>query len=785
MKKKSRSTNRSGDIRISDFAPRPDANLLRAFEAHKAGRLEAAETAYLQVLASQPEQIDALNNLASLHFQRGRYADGVSLAERSLGLRPTQPLVALNLGNAYKELGRAADALPLIDRALAEQPDFPPGRYARGNVLCELGRHAEAVADYLAALAAHPDYVQARFNLGNTYKTLGQLDAALACYDDILSRHPDYAPAQHNRAWVQHALGHADAALADCQQVVDLRPDDAGAHYNLGNAWLAAGHAGEALASFDAAVRIQTDHAPAWNNRGNALRRLGRLEAALASYELAMEHAPEHADAYHNYAGVLARLCRHDEALEAFEAALELDPALPYAAGAAQHCRLQLCDWSGYAERVAELVAGVERGDAVITPFQFLALPSNPALQAHCAARYVAEQFPRVGTRPQPPEEPGGRVRLGFFSSDFREHPMANLIVDLIGRLDRSRFIVHGYALAPSDGSPARRKLEAAFDRLDDLFMLDDDAAVALARSHGLDIAIDLNGHTAGERGRLFAAGLAPVQVAHLGYPGSCGAPYIDYLIADASVVPASERVHYSEHIVELPDTYWFDNVAREVAASTPSRADLGLPDDGFVFCCFNNAYKLSPDVFDLWMRLLQDTQGSVLWLLHNSDQQAANLAHEAGARGVDPGRLVFAPRAPLAEHLARQRAADLFLDTFHYNAHTTASDALLVGLPLVTLRGPCFAGRVAASLLAAAGLPELITDSPDAYFELARELASDPARLASVRERLASARDQAPLFDGARYARNLENAYAAMHARRLAGQPADTLVIEALDPVR
>ncbi|MFN3399617.1 MAG: glycosyltransferase, partial [Ferrovibrio sp.] len=380
-----------------------------------------------------------------------------------------------------------------------------------------------------------------------------------------------------------------------------------------------------------------------------------------------------------------------------------------------------------------------------------------------------------------PPPVSGRRLRVGYFSADFHRHATAFLMAGLFEQHDRSRFEIFGISFGKSYQDDMRRRLIAGMEHFIDVYGKSDAEIVALARDLELDIAIDLKGYTLNARAGIFASRVAPLQASYLGYPGTMGAGFIDYIIADGVVIPPEHDAHYTEAVVRLPGSYQVTDSRREIAARDFSRADCGLPQDGFVFCCFNNTYKITPDIFDIWMRLLQAVPGSVLWLLEASAGVADRLKAEAQTRGVAPERLVFAPRMDQAEHLARQRLANLFLDTFHYNAHTTASDALWAGLPVLTKLGDSFAGRVAASLLQAAGLPELITTSSADYEKLTLALATDPARLMALRQKLAATRDTCPLFDTPRFTRGIEVAFEAMQARRQRGLPPGAISVEAL----
>ncbi|HEX6690242.1 MAG TPA: acetylglucosamine transferase, partial [Burkholderiales bacterium] len=462
----------------------------------------------------------------------------------------------------------------------------------------------------------------------------------------------------------------------------------------------------------------------------------------------------------------------HEEAAASLEQALRLAPNAPYTLSHLVWTEISTCRWAGVEARIDALRSKVREGRVAAEPFIFVAVSADPEEQRLCAARHVREKAPPRPALWQGVRYRHERIRVAYLSADFHEHATAQLAAGLFERHDRARFELTALSYGPDDGSAMRRRLAGAFERFVDVRSRSDEEAARLLRELEVDIAVDLKGHTTGARQAILARRPAPLQASYLGYPGTMGAPYVDYLIADRVVVPEAHQPFYSEKLVYLPDCYQVNDAARPIAPRTPSRADAGLPAEGFVFCCFNNNFKILPPLFAVWMRLLGAVPGSVLWLLEDSAAVKRNLQAAAQAAGVAPGRLVFAPRLPPAEHLARHRLAGLFLDTLPYNAHTTASDALWAGLPLVTCAGSAFAGRVAASLLQAAGLGELATSSLEEYEALALRLARDPGALGELRGRLAAGRTSAPLFDTDRFRRHIEAAYVTMWEAWQRGEP-------------
>ena len=552
-------------------------------------------------------------------------------------------------------------------------------------------------------------------------------------------------------------------------RAVAIRPEDAEIHTTRGVALRDCGRYADAVGSYDRAIAVAPNYAEAHANRGVALRNLERNDEALQSYDRAIALKPDLVHAHVNRAIALAEGQRYAEALETYKRALQIDADYPYLYGSWLHTKMQICDWSRMESQFVRLAGKIERGERAATPWQVLATPCSAALQRRAAEIVIRDRYPLVApeTARYPAHE---RIRIGYFSADFHEHATAHLIAELLERHDRAKFELTAYSFGPVTDTPMRRRLMAAFDHFLDVRDRTDQEVAALAIVRETDIAVDLKGFSQNGRPAIFARRAAPIQVSFLGYPGTMGADYFDYLIADSTLVPEGDQRHYAEKLAYLPESYQVNDTQRIIPDAPIRRADLRLPDDSFVFCCFNNSFKIAPAVFDRWMRILLRVPGSVLWLLHDNEWAEANLRREAHQRGVAAERLIFAPRIPLPGHLARHRAADLFLDTLPCNAHTTASDALWAGVPLITCPGETFAGRVAASLLHAIRLTELVAPTPADYEALAVELATNPAKLREIRERLAHNRLTQPLFDIASYTRSLERGYTMMYERHRSG---------------
>jgi protein O-GlcNAc transferase len=648
---------------------------------------------------------------------------------------------------ALHQKGDLEDAGSLYEDALRLDPHCFEARSMLGRVRLSQGRVHDATAELEKALVLKPDSLETLCSLGNALAAAQRYDEAVACYNGALSIRPDYFDALNNRGNTLSAVALHHEAIASYDAAVAVHPQHPAPYFNRGLARFALHQRAEAIADFDAVLARDPGHAEALQVRGHALRILRRDEEAAASYNEAVRR----------------------------------DPSLKYAMGDALHARMQLCDWTDHESALQRMLDGVKEGRPVAVPFVLLTLSDDPQAQLACATRYAQinhslAPVPFGTTRRSGPR----KIRLAYLSAKFHNHAGARLIAELLELHDRERFDLFGVSFGPKvAGDRMVERLESCFREFIDVRTLGDSDIVELIRARGVDIAVDLVGYGENARTNIFALRAAPVQVSFLGYPGTMGAPFIDYIVGDEVVIPRGYEHYYSEQVVRLAATYQVNDSKKRISERTPSRIELGLPEQGFVFCSFNNAFKITPTVFDVWMRLLRNVQGSVLWLLRGNPTAEANLRREAQIRGVDPERLVFAPRMGAEDHLARYRVADLFVDTFPCNAHVTASDALWVGLPFLTCVGRSFASRVAASLLCAMNLEELVTDSLKEYERRALELASNRALLQQIRERIAKNRRTTPLFDTNRFREQIESAYIAMYERQRRGERPQGFTVE------
>ena len=722
---------------------------------------------------------DAFYMLGTLYEKNGNLELAIAHLTRAVEILPSFELAVRDLSRVLFHAGKLEEARQVLLCGIALNPNCADYHDCLGNVQMSVGQINEAAASYAKAIAQDANHLEALVHLGMVNEKLGQLDAAVSNYQRALINNPSHSPAHFGLGNVQLRLGKPEAAAASYEAAFALDPTHAQAASNLGNALLAQGEAEQAVMACRRAVAVNPNLAEAHNNLGNALVALKRLAEALPCYERALTLKPQSADMMANLGQVLSATKRPLDALAAFEKALALDANAAGLYGTWLHTRLGLCDWRDIDTAFVELGHRIDNGEYAAMPFTVLAAPLSASQHHLCSKIYVDRmRFPKTGVMHT--KNPQERIKIGYFSADFHGHATAHLMANLFEQHDRSRFEVIAFSFGLPSVHPMRDRLEAAFDQFIDVAGLSDVAIVERARAMHIDIAIDLKGYTEDCRTGIFAHRAAPVQVSYLGYPGTMGAPFIDYIMADATVIPRGHRECFTEKIVYLPHSYQVNDLQRRVSDRVFTRAEVLLPEQGFVFCCFNNNYKITPDVFDVWMRLLLLVSGSVLWLLEDNIHAVGNLRAEAAARGISPERLVFAPRVDMPEHLARQRLANLFLDTLHCNAHTTASDALWVGLPVLTCLGQAFPGRVASSLLRAVGLAELVVDSLKDYEDLALALASDPARLDALRQRLIENRLRTPLFDTALFAKHTETAFTAMWQRKIEGLAPEHIYVTA-----
>lgn len=669
-------------------------------------------------------------------------------------------------GDKYLEEGKLDNALECYRHAVSINPQNGEAFCSLGMIFLQQGLYREAEHHLRQAILAVPTIAHAYYFLGAAVQKQGKLLEAVENFNKARELKPDAEIIYSDLCFTYFQLGQMDAARNVIMQGLAVNPNFADFHFFLGNLY---GHEREfeqAIACYRKVLSIEPDSALAHLNLGKMLYEQGRLDDAIAHYQKTLAIAPDFADALFNL-GLAFQAQKRDEALDCYRKVLALEPE-NFAAKISLFRQMQhRCEWTNLTDPQEVRRILLESPPEIIkhfSPFAFLSLPGTTAEdQKLCAQRYAQSEFQHLDALRKKlcfdfKREPKKKIHLGYLSGDFRQHAVSFLMAEVFERHDRSRFHITAYSYGPNDGSALRKRLENAFDSFTDIQGDSYESAARKIYSDQTDILVDLTGYTQNTRSGLLALRPAPVQVTYLGYPGTMGANFVDYIIADRFTIPPGMQQHYAEKVVWMPDCYQANDSTRPRPAA-PGREECGLPENGFVFCCFNQSYKITPEMFDIWCRLLKNAPGSILWLHASNSHVKANLAREAENRGVAAGRLVMAPMMQTNEYLARLQCADLFLDTLPYNAGTTCSDALWMGLPVVTCAGDAFASRMAGSLLTAMGVPELITYNLEDYYRLALDLALDGEKLKDVRDKIRSNRDTSSLFDCGRFTRNLEQA--------------------------
>ena len=735
---------------------------------------DAAQAAAIcaPLLRSQQHRPAALHVLGIASAQGGRLYEAAEYLEQALQAEPNNPAIHLNHGNVLVALARHESALAAYDAALALSAGHREITLRRCAVLESLRRFEDALAGYDRLLTANPQDTEAWFRRGVALVELKRHHEAVDSYDHVLEAQPHMAEALNNRGIAQWHAGEYEDAVASYDRAITARPSYADAHYNRGQALDKLNLKTEAIESYDQAVIHDPKNTGALHNRGVLLSEMKLYEHALNSFDALLAVSPNHTMALAARGGIFNTQGLYERALDDFQEVIRLAPDTDYMLGNKLYAELSTCNWAAYNETRQRICDTVRAGKNTCFPYTYLITSDEPAEQLKCAQNYIGHRYPPLAE----PLWRGERyrhdkIRLAYLSADFHEHATSYLMAELFERHDREKFEVTAWSFGQQANDGMRDRLRNAFDRFIEVNSLSDLDVATQLREHEIDIAVDLKGFSRDARPGIFAHRAAPIQVNYLVYPGTMGASYIDYIMADPIVIPPEHDVYYAEKVVRLPISYQVNDTKRAISKFTPSREACGLPSEGFVFCCFNKNYKIVPEIFDIWMRLLRKVDGSVLWLFNENATAARNLHSEAKARGVTPERVVFATHMPLADHLARHRLADLFLDTLPCNAHTTISDALWAGLPALTCLGNSFPGRVAASLLHGAGLSDLVTHDLKDYEALAFKLATAPELLSSIRARLAENLKTCALFNIERNRHNIELAFTTMFERYQRGE--------------
>ncbi len=734
-----------------------DKLLLQATKLHEAGKNDEAAVLFTRVLRTHPRQFVALYTMGVIRYQRADYLGALSFFSRALKANAAFAPLRFNMGLTLIKLNLLADAVTHLNAALELDTNYEPARSQLALLQTGLQQAAGADQGLAAYYGNHGDEITRAIQLQSQQRS----DEAEALFQKVLQEDNTNILALYSLGALEQQRGMPDKALDYFERGTVAQPGYAPIWFSRGVALQALKRLDEAIESFDRALTINPQYIEPLVNKGVALADLKRHKDALLNYEALLKIDPGNTRALNNRGILLSDFKMFDLAIQTYEHLLRIDPDYEYAQGMLAFAKLHSCDWTRLEEYCNRVVEGVRAGKRVCKSQGFLAISGDPHDHLLCATTFADHYFPAQKPVWQGERYQHDRIKIAYVSPDFREHPVGHLTAGIFEQHDKEKFELIAISLGLDDGSKLRQRMVQAFDRFIDVRQMRTLDIARMMHEMEIDIAVDLAGYTADSRTDIFAHRPAPIQVNYLGYSSTMGTDYFDYLIADRHIIPEEYRQCYSEEVIYLPDTYLPTDSEVQIAEQTPTRAEQGLPDDGFIFCSFNHDYKINPPVFDVWMRLLKQVPGSVLWLMKLNESAERNLRKEAENRGVGAERIIFATRVPrIEDHLARYRLADLFLDTTPYNAHTTTSDVLRVGLPVLTCRGKAFAGRVAAGLLSVVGLPELITDDLPGYERLALELAHNREKLQQIRARLQQNLATTPLYDTARYCRNLEQLY-------------------------
>ena len=742
-------------------------------------QFELATHSYEQAIRYKPNYAKAYYNLGLAQYALEKYDDSVESYNLAVNFKITNCDIYYNLGNAQLKLKQYIASLESFSLAIGFNPEYSQAYAGKGIAHKEISEFQDAIHNFNRALDLKPDSVIYSWR-ALVHQEFNQYQSAVADFDCAIQLDSNYFEAYSNRGLALLTLKKLDLALASFDVAISLRPEAPETYSNRALVLLELKRFEESLAGFDKAISLNLDYSQAYSNRGIVLLDLKQVNAAIVSFDRAIYLNPLYAEAHSNKGLALLANKQLNAAIDCFENSIQIRPDARFTLGMLAHSKMKVCNWSGLNENITKLEDLILQEKNVTPPFVILALSDAPSMHKKAAKLYANSQC-AINTEiiPRGTRKPGSAIRIAYFSADFHNHATAHLIAGLFEYHNKEIFEIFAFSFGPDEDDEISQRLIRSFHHFYRVKDKTDSQIAMLSRSLGIDIAIDLKGYTQDSRPGIFSLRCAPIQINFLGYPGTMGVDFIDYIIADPMVIPLRSVDFYSEKVIYMPDSYQVNDSKRQISSREYSKKELGLPPTGFVFCCFNNNYKITPSVFAVWMNILKSVEGSVLWLLADNDVAVQNLLAEANLAGVASSRLVFASRMPSTEHLARHHLADLFLDTFPCNAHTTASDALWAGLPLLTLMGESFASRVAGSLLNAMGLPELITHSIGEYENLAKSIALNMEKVRELKNKIIENKYKTALFNTELFAKNLEQSFVLANERYQAGLPNDHIFVK------
>lgn len=735
-----------------------DKLILQATRLQEAGKTDEAEVLFKKILKSNPLHFVALYSLGVIRYSNSDFEGALSCFLKAKKGNPAFAPLHFNIGLVHLKLGRIPEAMACLQKTLELDSGYEPAKKQLELLRAAAGQTEEGTSGKTGG--QHYAEITKALEL----QSQGRAEEAEIIFRDILAQDDKNVLALYSVGAIEQQRGMSDKALVFFDRGVAAQADFAPMWFSRGVVLQSLKRHEEALESFDRALSINPQYVEAFINKGAVLAEMKRHRDALLNYEELLKIEPHNVRALNNRGILLSDFKMFDLAIQTYELLLQVDPEYEYALGLLAFAKLHSCDWNRIEEYCRRVTDGVRAGKRVCKSQGFLAISGDPHDHLICARTFADHYYPAQKPIWQGEKYRHDKIRIAYVSPDFREHPVGHLTAGIFEQHDKEKFEIIAISLGLDDNSRLRERMVNAFSRFIDVRQMRSVDIAVMMHEMEIDIAVDLAGYTADSRTDIFAHRPAPVQVNFLGYSSTMGTDYMDYIIADRHIIPEECKPYYSENVIYMPDTYLPTDATVQISPDTPTREEHGLPAEGFVFCSFNHDYKINPPVFDVWMRLLKQVPGSVLWLMKLNESAERNLQREALNRGVEPERIIFATRVPrIEDHLARYRIADIFLDTTPYNAHTTTSDVLRAGLPVLTCRGKAFAGRVAAGLLSVVGMPELITDSLEEYEALALKLTQDRELLSSIREKLQENLKTTSLYDTVRYCRDLEQLYTTM----------------------
>ena len=722
------------------------------------------------------------NIRGACYAQIGEPIMAIKQYEKAIEIDPNYSEAYSNLGITLQELGEVDKALVSFEKAFSLKPEKIETANIISSILTEINNPNTSINYYKKILKSSPELYIACFNLGVSYQELGLIDKAINSYKKTLELNSDFVNAYLNLGLLLENTEKHEDAKNSLEKALKIDPDNTVILNNLGITLNSLERIDEAISCFESAINIAPNDFVGHFNLGMALKSSNKVAAAINSFQKAIEIDPNNGESYY-FLGELYRLSKQfNAALVSFEKAFLLNPNIDFLIGALLNTKMNLALWKDYEEHLEILINKISNNENVITPFSLMALVDDPRAQKIATQNYANLNFLQdTYSLPVNPYSNHKKIRVGYFSADYHNHPTMHLMAELFELHDRKKFEIYAFSFGPNQQDKWRQRASLSFDKFIDVRLKSDAEISTLCKEIEIDIAVDLGGYTHSTRTGVFANFAAPIQVNFLVYPGTMGSNYFDYIVADHTLITPENKDQFSEKIVFMPDSYQSNLSVREISNEIISRQELGLPEKDFIFTCFNSIHKITPQTFESWMRILKSVDGSILWLYCNNEDATLNISETAYRFGVDGNRIIFAKHLPVEEHLNRIDKADLFLDTLPYNAHTTASDALRMGVPVLTLIGKSFASRVAASLLNAVNMPELITSTREQYESLAIELALNSEKLGSIKKKLAQNLPSSALFDCQTFTNNLELAYFKMHQKSISGLNPDHIVVRDL----